>query len=327
MGCDISQWRMRIGSFCQSIGRNTIKYPAMLLNPNRITNLKLLVRITLCISAILLLSGDVELNPGPPPTGPNTRLMSLSQSKLSWDKGDNDALSRTLQEIRSEMTTMSTNMLAMKTEMTGVNQNIDKLNDKLDSKIDMLQTENKQLKSRVVSLENQVDKIEAGSRKNNLLFMGVDDKPSDVNNVFEDISNKSSNQKESWEECEMKIRLFLESVLELGKEFAENVQIEHVQRVRGTERKRPIIVRFLSYRDRNLVLKTAKNILKQSQTYRVNEDFTPSVRTARKNLSPFLLRARENGSKVSMRQDKLLIDSKLYTFDAETQDIQEVTRK
>ncbi|VDI02320.1 Hypothetical predicted protein [Mytilus galloprovincialis] len=129
-------------------------------------------------------------------------------------------------------------MLAMKTEMTGVNQNIDKLNDKLDSKIDMLQIENKQLKSRVVSLENQVDKLEASSRKNNLLFMGVDDKPSDVNNVFEDISNKSSNQKESWEECEMKIRLFLESVLELGKEFAENVQIEHVQRVRGTERKR-----------------------------------------------------------------------------------------
>ncbi|CAC5403536.1 unnamed protein product [Mytilus coruscus] len=154
-----------------------------------------------------------------------------------------------------------------------------------------------------MSLENQVDKIEAGSRKNNLLFMGVDDKPSDINRS--------------------------DDVLELGKELADNVQIEHVQRVRGTESKRPIIVKFLSCRDRNLVFITAKNILKQSQTYRVNEDFTPSVRTARRNLSPFLLhvRSRENGSKVSMRQDKLLIDSKLYTFDEETKDLQEVTRK
>ncbi|CAG2214361.1 unnamed protein product [Mytilus edulis] len=120
--------------------------------------------------------------------------MSISQSKISWDKGDNDLLSRTLQEIRSEVTTISTNMLAMKTEMTGVNQNIDKLNDQIYSKIvyllDMLQIENNQLKSRVMSLENQLDKIEAGSH----------------------------------------------SALELGKECADNVQIEHVQRVSGTEK-------------------------------------------------------------------------------------------
>lgn len=52
---------------------------------------------------ILLLCDDVELNPGPPDTSPNTRKMS--QSKLSWEKGDNpsDSLSRTLREIRSEM--------------------------------------------------------------------------------------------------------------------------------------------------------------------------------------------------------------------------------
>ncbi|CAC5412738.1 unnamed protein product [Mytilus coruscus] len=97
-----------------------------------------------------------------------------------------------------------------------------------------------------MSLENQVDKVEAGSRKNNLLFMGVDDKPSnrnrsnDVYNVFDESYHRSSAQKETWVECEMKIRLFLDSVFELGKVFAENVQIERVQRVRGTEITGPV---------------------------------------------------------------------------------------
>ncbi|CAC5416063.1 unnamed protein product [Mytilus coruscus] len=60
----------------------------------------------------------------------------MSQSKLSWVKEDNDSLSRTLQEISSEMTTISINVLAMKTDMTGVNQNIDRLNDKIDRPVE-----------------------------------------------------------------------------------------------------------------------------------------------------------------------------------------------
>ena len=63
--------------------------------------------------------------------------------------------------------------------MTSVNDNIDKLNMNIDSKIDMLQQENSELKIRVSSLENQVKKLEVMSSKNNLVFVGIDDKPHD----------------------------------------------------------------------------------------------------------------------------------------------------
>ena len=102
------QWGVRIGQFIQPVCKKTFKSPAILLIPKWCKTLRLFFRLALYVSMILLLCGDVELNPGPPgPPGPadirpNTRQMS--QSKLSWEKGDNPSgsLSRTLQEIRSE---------------------------------------------------------------------------------------------------------------------------------------------------------------------------------------------------------------------------------
>jgi prefoldin subunit 5 len=203
MGVDTMQWRVRIGLFIQPVGKKTLKNPAILLIPSRCKTLRLFLRLALYLSMILMLCGDVELNPGPPDIRSNTRQMS--QSKLSWEKGDNpiDSLSRTLQEIRSEMSNISTNFSEMRGEMTSVNDNIDKLNMKIDSKIDMLQQENSELKIRVSSLENQVEKLEVMSRKYNLVFVGIDDKPHDAHTgrstITEDgASGNSGARRETW---------------------------------------------------------------------------------------------------------------------------------
>ena len=120
---------------------------------------------------------------------------------------------------------------------------------------------------------------------------------------------------------------FLDSVLRLGKEFSDRVQIEYVHRVRGADSNRPIIVKFFSVRDKDVIFKKAKETLKHGYEFRVNEDFTQKVKTSRKHLSPFLVEAREKGCKVSMRYDKLMIDSKLYNYNENTRELQEMSRK
>lgn len=134
----------------------------------------------------------------------------------------------------------------MRGEATSVNDKIDKLNMKIDSKIDMLQQENSELKIWVSSLENQVEKLEVMSNKNTLVFVGIDDKPHDVHAGRSTIteygaSGNSGARRETWVECETKIRDFLDTVSRLGKEFSDRVQIEYVHRVRGTDSNRSII--------------------------------------------------------------------------------------
>lgn len=124
---------------------------------------------------------------------------------------------------------------------------------------------------------------------------------------------------------ETKIRDFLDSVLRLGKEFSDRIQIEYVHRVRGADSNCRIIVKFL--RDKDVIFKKAKETLKHGDKFGVNEDFTQKVKTSRKHLSPFLVEAREKGYKVSMRYDKLMIDSKLYNYNENTRELQEMSRK
>ena len=91
---------------------------------------------------------------------------------------------------------------------------------------------------------------------------------------------------------ETKIRDFIDSVLRLGKEFSDRIQIEYVHRVRGADSNCPVIVKFLSVRDKDVIFKKVKETLKHGDKFGVNEDFTQKVKTSRKNLSPFLLEAR-----------------------------------
>lgn len=61
-------------------------------------------------------------------------------------------------------------------------------------------------------------------------------------------------------DCETKIRDFIDTVLRLGKEFSDRVQIEYVHRVRGADSNRSIIVNFLSVRDKDVIFKRRKRL-------------------------------------------------------------------
>lgn len=80
---------------------------------------------------------------------------------------------------------------------------------------------------------------------------------------------------------------------------------------------RPIVVKFLHWRQRQEVIDQARFLLKDSiDGYRVAEDFSYAVREKRKLLYPKMKTARDDGKRASMRGDKLLIEGVFYEVDS-----------
>ena len=120
-----------------------------------------------------------------------------------------------------------------------------------------LQFENKDLRRRLTQLEERLDRIEDNGRRNSLLFCGL---PEDEN--------------ESVFDCERKALNLIHRVLGVQKE----VPIERVYRT-GTA----ITVQFLSRKDRDLVLSSARHL--RGSNLSVKEDVSPGVGQRRKGLA------------------------------------------
>jgi hypothetical protein len=84
MGIGIGAWRARIGTFAMPGARDRFVAPAILIG----VRLRLALKLLTVFSALLLVAGDVESNPGPPPRIHSTR--SLSQSRISFEASIND---------------------------------------------------------------------------------------------------------------------------------------------------------------------------------------------------------------------------------------------
>ena len=94
-----------------------------------------------------------------------------------------------------------------------------------------------------------------------------------------------------------------------------DVQIERAHRI-GSKRADncPIIVKFSRFKDRDFILRRAKEQLKSNSSFAINEDFSEGVMCQRRELGEELLKARDNGRYASMRYDKLVIDDKVLNI-------------
>ena len=176
---------------------------------------------------------------------------------------------------------------------TDTNSNkISELSKKLtqtESEMSALKIENQHLKNKILSLESY-------SRRENLLFYGVDEQ-----------------RNETDRDCATKV---LEILRKVDPEYI-NMQILKCHRkgkyVNG--QKRPIIAKF-SISDRDAIWLNKGN-LKGTNLF-VAEDFPIEVEKNRKILLPVFRHARTIESlkgKVSLKADKLVIDGRTYTVD------------
>ena len=174
-----------------------------------------------------------------------------------------------------------------------------------EKKIGELCHENLLLKNTVATLNAKVIDIECQSRRNNLIFNGIEE-----------------TENEKWEECEEKLREILRT------ENLDNVHFERVHRIGMKTRKsstddksnpdkpRSIIAKFTYYKEREQVW-LSRYSLSEDQNIWITEDFPEAVKSKRRTLFPVLKAAQRSPlvKQASLRVDKLVIDGKTFTVD------------
>ena len=178
-----------------------------------------------------------------------------------------------------------------------------KMND-IENSIQTLKSENKLLKIENVALRDEIsklsdklDKVEGHSRRNNLIILGIE-----------------GQSNESWSDTEERVRIFMKDDLNLPSH--NEIEIERAHRFGSRKSKNcPIIVKFNKFKDRENVFARTKSVLDRKSKYFVKEDFTERVQKQRRELSKWLVRARDKGENGPLKYDKLIIEGVTYTFD------------
>ena len=344
MGVDILIYRCRIGTFVMPLKCRTCIH-GIRLSKGKI---RLCVRALVALSLLLVVSGDVESNPGPgsgqeplASQKPQTRQRQLSFAQVTASppvlpvqqspvltpkpryqrqpaaKGRGHTGAHTDQTGSSQTECTSQDIMKclqdMRSEMRVNFLSINSKVDEINAVINDLQIKNEELKQENIKLNAEMSKLT--SKIDNL------EGHSRRNNVR--ITGIDGNSNENWSATEEKVRSFLSHELNLPE--LENVEIERAHRLKtGENNKATIIVKFLRFKDRDTVIRQARRVLGRNSPYHVHEDFTDRVRHHRRELGKRLAEARQNGLFASLQYDKLIVDSTMYGYDECKQTIYEI---
>lgn len=87
--------------------------------------------------------------------------------------------------------------------------------------------------------------------------------------------------------------------------------INFIRRIgRNSLEKKPILIKFVSFRKKIEVLRLAKNL--KGSSVSLSENYSNEIRQSRRLLLPFLYKARSIQCKAFLRQDKLIINDKRF---------------
>ena len=176
-------------------------------------------------------------------------------------------------------------------------ESINKHNENINLKLTNLEKENQALNKKVADLETKRLYLEAYSRRENIKFENILE--------FEDGSDR--------EDTEQVLRSFLET--ELGFLNASIVEIQRVHRL-GKKKEgepRPILARFLRYKDCEQILSLGRRL--KDSNYKMYQDLPYEIVQRRKRQMPTLMKAKKNKIPAAFSKaqpDKLFIRGKLW---------------
>lgn len=171
------------------------------------------------------------------------------------------------------------------------------------NKIGKLENEVDMLKSSLKEEREERLKLECYERRPNLKFYGFDE--------------ESDPEKETGKICEQKLNAFLKS--HLG--FTQDAHIERCHRMGRRHKnykkyKRPIIVRFSFYKERQMAWENKKLLIGKNTGIHLREDFPPVIEARVNRLFPIFKAAKKlPKAKVSLTVDRLFINGSKYTVD------------
>ena len=178
---------------------------------------------------------------------------------------------------------------ALRGEVEGLREEVSAL--RLDN--DDLKKSNCYLSIRVDYLERKTDDLEGRSKRNNLIFYAL-----------------PRRENETGVECEAMLTDLSTDRLELP----DNIKFDRVHRL-SAKPNSPVIARCVLLKHKVNILK-AKRKLQGTQII-IGEDVASRVREIRRRLTPHLKEKRNEGCRVSMVFDHLLVDGRRYSLDNE----------
>ena len=221
-----------------------------------------------------------------------TAAASAAESASALANENKTAIEQLKQEIVSMNHDHKQEMLALKQEQVKQRQ-----------EMELLKNDSKQIKSECVAIKTQTNNMETYSRRDNLLFHGID-QPANESNFS----------------CAKAVRKFMVEQLQFNDGDASAVQFVRCHRLPENNRNaqsKPIIVRFKNCADRELIWSKKSAITERK--YNVSEDFPREIAFRRRKLFPVFSKARKipgtDKKSVTLKSDVLIINGKRYTVE------------
>ena len=335
---DVALYRARIGGFAPVLQFRILVRKAKIAR-ERIHGLRM--RGAAAVFAVttlllMLLIGGVEPNPGPgqgegaAADGGKTAdirhmMQTRSNSGTTGSNSNSGGGSKsgsvpshthpqpTLLDVMNKLTSMDNSMSTLVNDVADIKGHFSAMQEEVNElrrEVEDLKRENQELKDHrealwksVDGLERKTDDLECRSKRNNLIFYGLE---------------KRDN--ETTANCEERLNELFTDTLELS----ESVPFDRVHRL-GDKPNAPLIARCTYYKDKAKILK-AKNKLKGSNIF-IGEDFSERMRTVRKKLTMIMKEKRSEGKQVSLVYDHLIIDGKKYILKEDGMGVREVMGK
>ena len=208
---------------------------------------------------------------------------------------------------------------SMKSQITCMNSDIDSLKSKsssIDSRVGQLEgmvhdlaIENKLLRNRVQCLAGRTIRNELKISQEHEAVLDLQCRSMRDNVVFPDIPGDYAN--ETIFEVNEKVFDFLENKAGI-KESRKTIRIERAHRmgiyVSGSNKCRPVVVKFLTSNDKDNVMKIKRN----NRDIRIFDQFPEEIRERRRVLGPILKNARDKKQVAKLSVDKLYINGQRY---------------
>lgn len=200
-------------------------------------------------------------------------------------------------------------------EMNNKLSRMETSNTRIENKIDSLQMEIKTLKQDNEEVKEQNRKLTAIIKDQDQKIIQMEKEHRKKNIVIYGI-------KETDEENEAGQRKEVKSIVveQMKTELDPAIDIVDTKRIgmKHSGKNRPLLVELRSY-SKKLEIMNMKKSLKESDIF-IDEDLPKEIQQKRKQLLPYMKKAREGGEKAYLNYDKLKIGNNLYT----TEDLQTV---
>ncbi|XP_072145327.1 uncharacterized protein [Dermacentor andersoni] len=252
------------------------RYMALVVLPSPQCCIDIVFDCARVLHQLLILSRDVELNPGP-----STRA---SETQTSSD------IMTALTEIQSGEASLLKEMKSMQRKLSQSDSAIKEFKDhlvKIQEDCAPLVVIKEQVHDIRTLIKARLDDSEDRARRSNLVFFGLTDR-----------------ERETWAESES---LIIDLCCKELNVTVQSVDIERAHRLGKfkVNNNRPIIVKLSHFKVKEQILSQGRKL--KGTEYRISEDYSPNTLTARRRLVEF---AKKQQKPFKLRHDKLTIGNK-----------------